>query len=205
MSSHVGLARSRRSSSASTASRMNCARRPGPHSRSTRAITASESRTCVALMPSAGLPMRDGVSDTATSDKPIPPIDSVSDTGFIVGIAYGDKSVTITDRDLYELGMNTDMIAGYRAQMSERRKNMPVLWPEHFTGRRWEDWKRGTEFASRYKHLQQHIGCRVRSARNKDFAGEEGATSTFVARGAARKAQQLESLRIVTAGLRIDQ
>lgn len=86
-----GLDFSRRSSSASTASRMNCARLPAPQSRSTRAMTASDKRTCVALMPSAGLPMRDGVSDTAICDKPIPPIDLLSDTGFISGITYGNK------------------------------------------------------------------------------------------------------------------
>ncbi len=86
--------RSRRSSSASTASRMNCARFPGPHSVSTRAITDADNRTWVALIPSDGLPIREGVTDTASCDKPIPPIDRVSDTGFISGITYGDNPMT---------------------------------------------------------------------------------------------------------------
>lgn len=84
----------RRANSFSTASRMNCARLPGPARSSIRAIIASDKRTCVALIPNAGLPMREGVTDTVISDKPIPPIDTVSDTGFISGITYGDKAVT---------------------------------------------------------------------------------------------------------------
>lgn len=88
------LAFSRRSSSASMASRMNCARRFGPAKASILAMTSSESRTCVGLTPSAGLPILVGVSDTAGDDKPIPPIDCLTDTVFISDIGYGDKSMT---------------------------------------------------------------------------------------------------------------
>lgn len=90
------LAFSRRANSASMASRMNCARLFGPASASMRDITASESRTCVAFTPNAGRPIRGVVSDTASCDKPIPPIDLVSDTGFISVIGYGDKSMCLS-------------------------------------------------------------------------------------------------------------
>lgn len=92
MTQSLGFAR--RWSSASTASRMNCARLFGPAMASMRLITSADSRTCVGFTPSAGLPMRGRVSDTETNDKPIPPIDVITDTVFISDIGYGDKSMS---------------------------------------------------------------------------------------------------------------
>lgn len=54
----LGLSRSRRVNSFSTASRMNCAMRFGPAMTSIRAIWSSVNRTFVSFTPSGGRPMR---------------------------------------------------------------------------------------------------------------------------------------------------
>jgi hypothetical protein len=54
----LGFSRSRRRSSASTASRMNCAMRFGPATASMRAIWSNVNRTFVSFTPSGGRPMR---------------------------------------------------------------------------------------------------------------------------------------------------
>lgn len=90
---------SRRSSSASTASRMNCPRLFGPISASMRDMTASESRTVVSFTPSEGLPIRRVVSDSCKSDKPIAfMLTDITDSQYITTIGYGDKQMATTYR-----------------------------------------------------------------------------------------------------------
>lgn len=108
--------------------------------------------------------------------------------------------MAITDRELYGLGMNTDMISGYRAQMAQKH-DRPTIWPEHFKGWRFRDWQQGERIALTFKGVQRKIGCMVRSDRNRDFR-ETGATSRYTARGADRKEQQLKNLRMITGYLR---
>lgn len=109
--------------------------------------------------------------------------------------------MAIKDSELYALGMNTDMICGFRAQIAAGR-NRKVLWPEHLTGLRWTRWCRGQELAISFMTVQRKIGCAVRSDRNRDFA-ETGATSTFVARGDDKRNQQLRTLEGLTGWMRI--
>jgi len=169
-----------------------------------RSNTSGGNLTCVGLFPSGGRPIRDGVVDTDMSDKGIENdtvfVDAINDAVYINGIVYGGKAMAIKDADLYSLGMNTDMISGFRDQMARKHKGL-ALWPEHLTGKRWWDWQEGRKIAVNYKLLQLKIGCMVRSDRNRDFA-TTGATSRLVARGKERRGQQLRNLRILTGHLR---
>lgn len=87
---------SRRFSSASTQSRMNCARLPGPMIASMRSSISGESRTAVNL-PIAGRPMRGGLSDNVNFAKsvmfPLSPIDSNRYRVDISVIGYGGKQM----------------------------------------------------------------------------------------------------------------
>jgi len=128
-------------------------------------------------------------------------VDAINDAVYINVVVYGGKSMAIKDADLYALGMNTDMVSGFRTQMARKHKGL-ALWPEHLTGKRWWDWQEGQKIAISYRRLQLKIGCMVRSDRNKDFA-TTGATSRFVARGQDRRNQQLRNLHLLTGHLRI--
>ena len=84
---------SRRSSSASTASRMNFARPYVPQSASMRSSTSGGNLTCVGLFPSGGRPMRGAVVDTDKSDKAMKNdtdyVDGINDVVYIIGIENG--------------------------------------------------------------------------------------------------------------------
>lgn len=86
---------SRRANSASTASRMNCARPYLPTTASIRARASGDRRTGVALLPSGGRPMRAAVVDTDKSGKDIENdtvyVDEVNDVVYIDDTVYGDK------------------------------------------------------------------------------------------------------------------
>lgn len=83
---------SRRSSSASIASRMNAAMRFGPTRASMRCLCSSVSRTFVSLTLSGGRPMRGGVTVpekfVKVIEKPSPLIDMLSVPGYISGDGY---------------------------------------------------------------------------------------------------------------------
>lgn len=148
--------------------------------------------------------MRRELSEAARSgnDKTAPfSVDGVNGAVYINRTVYGGNALAINDSELYALGMNTDMICGFRAQMSAGR-NLKVLWPEHLTGLRWTRWCQGQELALSFMKVQRKIGCAVRSDRNRDFS-ERGDSSVFVVRGADRKQQQLRTLEGLTGWMRM--
>lgn len=76
---------SRLASHSVIASRIASARFPGPTIASMRAITSADKRTCVALFPSGGLPIRAGLSGIFFSAKPC--MFAVSPIDYLNGIA----------------------------------------------------------------------------------------------------------------------
>ena len=99
----LGLARSRRTSSASMASRMNCARPYLPQSASIRSSASGGKRTGVGLLPSGGRPIRGAVVDTDKSGKAIENdtvfVDVLNDVVYIDDTVYGGKAMKTADRE----------------------------------------------------------------------------------------------------------
>lgn len=83
----------RRSSTRSTASRMNAARPYFPTNASTRSITSGGNRTGMTFMLSGGRPMRRGLAAASVAGKKTIPfsVDRVNDVVYINDIVYGGK------------------------------------------------------------------------------------------------------------------
>jgi hypothetical protein len=103
--------------------------------------------------------------------------------------------VSITARHLYEAGLNTDGVNGFLAQLSYRRMN-EVIWPDHLTGKRVDDFREGSNLARYWMAMRRGYANARRSARAKDFK-EIGATSTLLPASVDRQAEQLHCLNEV--------
>lgn len=121
------LAFSRLASSASTASRMNLARPYVPHSASMRSSTSAGRRTCVALLPSGGRPMRADVVDTDMSGKLIKNdtdnVDRENDVVYINDTDNGGKAMADTN---YEIALKAEakkVTRCFHAYSPEQRAN----------------------------------------------------------------------------------
>jgi len=86
---------SRRASSASTASRMNCGRPYVPASASIRATVSGGKRTGTIFMLRGGRPIRRGISEAGSCFKKtmLFSVDGLNDGVYINGIVYGGKSM----------------------------------------------------------------------------------------------------------------
>ena len=101
--------------------------------------------------------------------------------------------MSLVARDLYDAGLNTDGVAGFLDQVASGRLRLEVLWPEHLTGKRVDDYREGSQLARFWLSMRKGYASSRRSARARDFR-EDGATSNLLPRGADRRREQLYCL-----------
>jgi len=100
-------------------------------------------------------------------------------------------------------GLNTDGILGFETQVSSRQAKREVVWPEHFVGKRVDDFRRGSRIARDWMNMRRGTGTYRRSARQKELK-EIGIMTVMRASNAAElKAEQIETLKSVVDMLRM--
>lgn len=103
-----------------------------------------------------------------------------------------------TDRQLFEIcGLNSDGIAGYRAEMSARGR--VTLPPLHLVGPRRENFRRGVNLAIMFRAARKHAGITRRQIRNAEY--REVGAKTVLMDAASHRQEREYLLRLVSCNL----
>lgn len=104
--------------------------------------------------------------------------------------------MSFTSKELYEIGLNGDGIAGFEAQVASGRSKLEVLWPEHFVGKRVDDFCKGSRIAREWLMYRRSYATARRRVRARDFR-EDGATTCLRPQGSELREERLRCLREV--------
>ncbi len=100
---------------------------------------------------------------------------------------------TLTDKTLFEQGLSSDEIEGFRTYM--RQPHLPPIWPEHFRGARIEAFDRGVDIAKMVLQHQRITAARRRVHRLKQRKTDGMMDVLSPQDFAGRRAEQLDALR----------
>jgi hypothetical protein len=99
-------------------------------------------------------------------------------------------------------GLNSDGVTGFETQVAMRKPGINAVWPEHFVGKRIDDFRHGAELARAWMNMRRGVGQARRSMRQSERK-EIGIMNVYSPSSASdRKAEQIETLKQVVESYR---
>ena len=94
-------------------------------------------------------------------------------------------------------GLNSDGVSGFEAQVATGKLRLEAVWPAHLTGKRVDDFRRGSELARAWMNMRKGVASARRSVRAEERR-TIGIMYVYAATTAAElKQEQLEALKMV--------